>query len=168
MIPSGYTVLPMGANDFDIDGKAYVHWKSWQETYRGLVGDDYLDEKMTYERCRAVAHRSTDGVLVAKDGGGNVVGFACCGPYRDDTMEDTGEVYAIYVLAEHQKRGVGGALMDEALARLSAYSKVALWVLDTNERAIGFYERCGFRFDGVSTEIMLGIPCREVRMVLEL
>ena len=41
----------------EMDGKAYVHWKSWQETYRGLVPDRYLDEKITLERCRSIAYK---------------------------------------------------------------------------------------------------------------
>ena len=35
----------------DADGKGYVHWKSWQETYAGLVDADYLSSRMTLEKC---------------------------------------------------------------------------------------------------------------------
>lgn len=35
-------VLMMTAED--ISGKGYVHWKSWLETYTGLVNPDYMDE----------------------------------------------------------------------------------------------------------------------------
>ena len=35
-------IVPM-MTDAEIDGKAYVHWKSWQETYTGLIDQTYLD-----------------------------------------------------------------------------------------------------------------------------
>ena len=55
--------------------------------------------------------------------------------------------------------------MNAAVGQLAGYGRIALWVLEGNERAIGFYERYGFCFDGESAEIMLGTPRRELRMV---
>jgi len=40
------------------------------------------------------------------------------------------------------------ALMKKALDALSEYPQTAVWVLTGNERAIRFYRRCGFEFDG--------------------
>jgi len=40
-------------------------------------------------------------------------------------------------------------------------------VLKGNDRAIKFYERYGFRFDGTEQEIMLGTPNTELRMIYE-
>ena len=40
----------------DMDGKGYVHWKSWQETYSGLIPEASL-AKRTLERCQDVARR---------------------------------------------------------------------------------------------------------------
>lgn len=77
------------------------------------------------------------------------------------------EVFAIYVLAEYHGQRVGYKLMKAAVEKLSAYKKIAVWVLKGNERAIRFYERFGFRFDGTEAQIMLGTPNTELRMVLE-
>ena len=30
--------------DEEIRGKAFVHWKSWHETYPGFVSQEYLDK----------------------------------------------------------------------------------------------------------------------------
>ncbi len=57
--------------------------------------------------------------------------------------------------------------METVIQKLSAYSKIAVWVLKDNERAIRFYERYGFRFDGTEQEIMLGTPNTELRMIYE-
>ncbi len=160
-----YVIKPMETVD-EIDGKGYVHYKSWQETYTGLVDANYLETKMTLEKCIAIARKWTDDILVAKDGE-KVVGFAGYGKYRDDSLSDCGEVFSIYVLADYYGKKIGYELMSAALEKLSACSKIAVWVLKGNERAIRFYERFGFRFDGRSQEIMLGTSNTELRMMLE-
>ena len=66
----------------EMDGKGYVHYKSWQETYGGLMEASYL-EGVTLERCQAMARKWTDNILVAKDGD-KVIGFADFGAYRGE------------------------------------------------------------------------------------
>ncbi|MBE6658013.1 MAG: hypothetical protein E7604_06160 [Ruminococcaceae bacterium] len=58
----------------DMDGKAYVHHQSWQETYKGLIDANYL-ASMTLEKCQSIARRFPDNILVAKDED-RVIGFA--------------------------------------------------------------------------------------------
>lgn len=147
----------------ETDGKGYVHYKSWHETYAGLVDAGYM-EGVTLEQCRETARRWPDNILVAKDGE-RVVGFAAYGAYRDETLPEHGEIFAIYVLKEYQGRKVGYELMNAAFQRLACYPKTAVWVLKGNERAIRFYERYGFRFDGTESEIVLGRPNTELRMI---
>ena len=36
-------VIKKMETDAEIKGKAYVHWKSWQEAYSGIVDQRYLD-----------------------------------------------------------------------------------------------------------------------------
>ena len=38
----------------DADSKGYVHWKTWQETYTGLMEEKYLANQ-TPDKCRAIA-----------------------------------------------------------------------------------------------------------------
>lgn len=155
-----YEIAPMTAAD--MDGKGYVHWRGWHDTYTGLMPQAYLD-KMTLEKCVEIAHKWPDGLLVAKHEG-KVIGFAGYGAYRDDALPDTGEVYALYVLREHHGQRAGFDLMNEAMRRLQQYPRVALWVLKGNGRAIRFYERYGFRFDGAESVNALGT---ELRMIYE-
>ena len=158
-------VIKKMESEDEINGKGYVHYKSWHETYTGLIDSDYL-ERQTLEKCIATAHRCPDNILVAKDGD-KVVGFVGYGAYRDDALPACGEVFAIYVLAAYHGQRVGYELMKAAIEKLSAYKKVAVWVLKGNERAIRFYKRFGFRFDGTEAEIMLGTPNTELRMIFE-
>lgn len=144
----------------DADGKGYVHYTSWQETYRGLIPEACL-AKRNLERCREAAHRWPENTLVA-DMDGQIIGFACYGVCRAEDLPDCGEVIALYVLKEFQGLGIGKKLMDAALNRLASHHTVALWVLKGNSHAIGFYEHNGFRLDGASQKIEYGTVLRMV------
>ncbi len=149
-------------SDEEIRGKAYVHWKSWQEAYKGIVDQNYLDS-LTLEKCEEIAFKWPDNLIVAKEGD-RVVGFVGYGKYHDEELIETGEIFAIYILEEYYGTGVGKALMQAGLDELD-YPAVALWVLKGNKRAIRFYEKCGFCLDGREEEIKLGSPIVEVRMI---
>ena len=160
------TIKPMETDD-EIKGKAYVHWKSWQEAYAGIVDQNYLDS-LTLEKCEAVACRWRENILVAKDGE-KVVGFAGYGLYRgeEDELKGAGEVFAIYVLSDYYGKGIGYRLMCEAVRRLEGCPKIVVRVLRDNARAIGFYKRFGFDFDGFKEILTLGTPVTAVRMVYD-
>ncbi len=149
-------------SDEEIKGKAYVHWKSWQDAYKGIVDQNYLDS-LTLEKCVDIAFKWPENLMVAKDGD-QVVGFVGYGKYHDEELPEAGEIFAIYILEEYYGTGVGKALMQAGLDELD-YPAVALWVLKDNKRAIRFYEKCGFRLDGREEEIKLGSPIVEVRMI---
>lgn len=150
----------------EIEGKGYVHWKAWQEAYTGLVSQDFLDNSQTLEKSVRQAYDRPENTLVARDGE-RVIGFVTYGPYRWEDLPETGEVMALYVLKEYYGQGAGQALMEKALEALSGYGRVALWVLKGNERAIRFYEKCGFRFDGTENTLTLGQPVADLRMILD-
>lgn len=156
-------IKPMESDD-EIRGKAYVHWKAWQEAYPGIVDQAYLDA-FTLEKCTDIAFRWPDNLLVAKDGE-TVIGFVGYGRCSDGALPETGEVFAIYILQEYYGQKVGYALMSAAIEKLSDYKRIAVWVLEGNRRAIRFYEKYGFRFDGTRQEIQLGTANTEVRMIL--
>lgn len=153
-----FEIRDMGPED--ADSKGYVHWKSWQETYSGLIPEDSL-ARQSLERCRETARHWPENTLVAQLDG-NIVGFACHGLCQDGDLSNCGEVMAIYVLREAQGLGIGKALMEAALEKLSAYDTIALWVLRENRQAIGFYEHFGFRFDGAAQALALGTVLRMI------
>lgn len=135
----------------EISGKAFVHFQSWHETYEGLVDGEYMKE-VTLESCGQTAHAWRENLLVAKDGN-KVIGFAGYGRCRDDIMPEQGEIYALYVLQAYQGRKVGLALVNEAVESLAIFPEICLWVLKGNERAIRFYEKYGFCFNGTEGSV---------------
>lgn len=149
----------------EIKGKAYVHWKAWQEAYAGLLPQEFLQNTYTLERCQDWAFRYPQNTLVALVDS-QVVGFACYGTSSQKDLENAGELYAIYVLAEHYGKEIGYQLFQAALAKMANFATISLWVLEGNARAIAFYEKVGFRFDGVTKTVHLGAERTEHRMIL--
>ncbi len=146
----------------EIRGKAFVHWKSWQEAYPGMIGKEYLD-RLTIETCERIAFGWQDGMLIAKDGE-SVVGFVGYG-HREEDAPEVGEVFALYVLSEYYGKGVGIRLMEAALERLKDCAEICLWTLKKNKRAIHFYQKCGFVPDG-REKTNQNIAAEEIRMIL--
>ena len=149
--------------DEELCGRGYVHCTAWQEAYRGIVCDRYLDS-MTVAATTARARRFPENTLIAKDKE-KVVGFAVYGPSRDEDLTNAGEVEAIYVLSEYYGKKIGYRLMNEAVSRLGEYDTIFLWVFEKNERAIRFYHKYGFEFDGCRKQWNLGTPVTIVRMI---
>lgn len=134
----------------DAAGIARVHVESWRTTYRGVVPQAFLDGLSVEHRTRwwdgmfARADRRRC-VFVAEDDDGQVIGFAFAGPESRGDRVYTGEVYAIYLLARHQRRGIGRRLMGAAVERLAALDmqSMLLWVLAENHPSRRFYEAIG-------------------------
>ncbi|HSL09750.1 MAG TPA: GNAT family N-acetyltransferase [Actinomycetota bacterium] len=136
---------------------AEVHVASWRWAYDGLLPQTVLDGLSVDERARGwtpIVAADPRSVVVALDGD-RVIGFASVGPTRDDDPPPgTGEVFALYLVPEVAGTGVGEALLRRAEARLreTGFVRATLWVLETNERARRFYERCGWSWDGTTGE----------------
>ena len=156
-------VIKKMETDEEIRGKAYVHWKAWQEAYPGLVRQEYLD-RLTLEKCEQIAFSWPDRMFIAKDEG-RVVGFVGYG-HREEEPPEIGEVFALYVLKEYYGKGVGRLLMEAALEQLKGYAQVCLWTLKENRRAIRFYQKCGFCADG-EEKTSKNIDAAEIRMILK-
>lgn len=157
-------VIKKMETDKEIQEKAYVHWKSWQEAYIGIVPKAFLDD-LTLEKCEYLALQRTDNILVAKKEN-RVIGFISYGPYRDSDLENNGEIYAVYILSEYYGMGIGYQLMQEACWLLKAYSRIIVWVFKENIKAIRFYQKCGFNIDGEEKRIILGKSVTAIRMSL--
>ncbi len=82
-----------------------------------------------------------------------MVGFIQCGPIRlpvtDHSPRDR-QIRRLYVEADHQRTGIGTALLDAALRHptMRMTHRIYLDVWEGNEPARAFYERHGFRVVG--------------------
>ena len=145
----------------DAEPLAHLHVDVWDDAYTGLMPQGILDDRREKVAERVDKWREIlDGpepTWVAEDSDG-LIGFVSTGPARDNDMDRALELYALYVRASYWGTGVGYAMFEIAVGDHAAY----LWVLADNIRAIGFYERQGFRLDGTEDEQDEG---RHVRMV---
>lgn len=135
------------ATPADAAGIVNAHVGSWRTTYRGHFPDDLLDNVdvplWTANRERMLRELPPDQFYLVAEVGGKIAGFRVAGPSRDGP-EDA-EVYAIYLLAEHQCRGIGRALVREAVRRFRTRGmrSMVIWVLRENAIGRAFYERLG-------------------------
>lgn len=126
----------------EIRGKAFVHWKSWHDTYPGLVSQAYLDS-LTLETCEQRAFNWKGTSIIATENN-QVIGFID----YDVREKNNQEIFALYVLSEYRHKGVGHELMKTALDHMDEKRQVNLWVLKENQGAICFYQKCGFQPNG--------------------
>jgi ribosomal protein S18 acetylase RimI-like enzyme len=162
------TVVCRPATDEDLDGIAAVRIRTWQDAYRGIMPQDFLDGLTPAGEADRLRQRGLGPGNSVAELDGAIVGWSAVGPYRDDDVPapqpGCGEIVAIYVLPAHQGAGIGRALLTHSLDRLGELRPALLWVARDNAPARRFYERYGFRADG-ATQIFTvrGAEVPEVR-----
>ncbi|GHO54669.1 GNAT family N-acetyltransferase [Ktedonobacter robiniae] len=136
----------------DAPGLARVHVDSWRTTYQGVVPDAYL-AALSYERREQMWHTilqmeqgddAASFTYIAEDETGRVVAFVNGGRKRTGISGYDGELYAIYLLAEMQGRGLGRRLVGtlvEQFVRQGMTSMAVVVLADNSARY--FYEALG-------------------------
>jgi L-amino acid N-acyltransferase YncA len=129
----------------DAGAIARVHVESWRTTYAGIVPEAYLASLDVGQR--AAAWREWLGLDVdvfVAEVDGEVVGFVGGGAIREPVEGFDGELFAIYLLREAQRRGIGMALLRRLAEsfRERGFGSMVAWVLEDNSSG-GFYSRSG-------------------------
>ena len=157
---SGFVVRTATVDD--AAGIARVHIRSWQETYAPLVEPGELDGLSVERRAERWTRDLADGseAWVAEREGA-VIGFSSTSGDHAERPRPV-ELGMLYLLEESHGTGAGQALLDAAIGDSPAF----LFVARDNPRAIRFYERNGFAFDGVSEQFAFRrTPIVSLRMV---
>lgn len=144
-----------------------IGFLSWNSAYKNIIPDDFLKEYTADKRAAAMRNsllsRSEDFYMFKYNEA--PAGFAIIGTSQDSgTNDSTGEIHAIYFDPDYWGLGCAGEAMAFCLNRLKelGYSRIVLWVLEENLRAIKFYEKHGFSNTGLKREITIGKPLNEV------
>lgn len=132
----------------DAERMGFINASSWRTTYTGLI-DERAFEKMTHEVMVAkwtriiTNYATTSSFAFVAEINGEIVGYVSCGPNRHpDQSQFEWELLALYLLKEHQGKGIGKVLFSEAvkeMLRLDVKSMV-LYVLSSNTPSRKFYE----------------------------
>jgi ribosomal protein S18 acetylase RimI-like enzyme len=132
----------------DAAGIAKVHVDSWRSTYRGIVSDDFLSS-LSYENREErwknfMSNNEEQQYLFVAEEEGKIVGFASGGLNRTDVNDYIGELFALYILEEYQRRGIGRALFNQMVKHFlsSNIKSMIVQVLEANA-ARNFYEAMG-------------------------
>lgn len=127
-------------------GEIYV--QSWKYAYQELVPEEFLTN-LTSERWVTGLKDASFQSFVMLDKG-KIIGTAACGPARDETLSEWGELVSLYLLPEFTGKGYGKKLFNCVIKELetSGFTNIYLWVLEANGAARKFYESQGFEFSG--------------------
>ncbi|HEY9310557.1 MAG TPA: GNAT family N-acetyltransferase [Microbacterium sp.] len=147
---------------------ADLHVVTWRETYTHLLPEGFFDEEYVRGRHRLwrrlLENPREEWRIRVAERDGRIIGLATSGASTVTEGQDAPrdrQLYMLYVLAAEHGGGVGQALLDEVVGDEPA----VLWVAKENPRAIAFYRRNGFAFDGVE-EADPGVPTLvDARMV---
>lgn len=135
------------ATNEDAQAIASVQVDTWRSTYAGIVPEAFLNSLNATGRAENWREQLQAGDMVAfvAEGRTGVFGFICGGKLREAIGAYDGELYAIYIVPEGQRSGVGRRMttsLAEAL-RIEGFKSMAVWVLERNLAAVSFYQRLG-------------------------
>lgn len=135
---------------------AQADWPDVARIYAaGIAAGSATFEREVPSRERWSAARGGMPCLVARDGDGEVVGWAALTPVSArECYRGVGAV-SIYVDPDHVREGVGRALL---LALVDAAEAAGIWTMEAgifpeNEASVTLHERCGFRYVGVRRRV---------------
>lgn len=136
------------ATSEDIKAVSAIYIDTWKTTYKGLVPDEYL-HSLSYEEAETkwgqfmaeFEHKSS--IFVAVNEIDEIVGFAAT--QMMSQKDQTGELYALYLLPKAQGLGAGRRLVSAVAKYLrnEQMSSMLVWVMKKNEAGRGFYKRLG-------------------------
>ncbi len=131
----------------DADDVGRFQTRCWDQTYRGLVPDSYLDGTTWQMRSARWRDRMVSGdrqVWLAEDSG-HLVGVASTSrPTLANPQLPGLELSSIYVDAAAHGSGIAAALLGAAITTEPAH----LWVFVSNLRAQRFYSKRRFHASG--------------------
>lgn len=156
---------------------AQVRVTTWRKAYRGMIPDSVLDEldvaRETERYQEFIASMPPEQAFLIAEVDtprSRVVGYCNFGPDRDPTTQGFGEIYALYVLPEHQGQGIGKALVQAAGRSLAerGFQRMIIFVLRENTPSRKFYEAIGGRAEREQEITIRGFPAHEVGYAYDL
>jgi len=142
-------VILRDATEHDAAAIAHLHAESWRSAYRGMLSDDYLDNRAHSERAalwkeRFAQRASKPFFAVVAEADAQLTGFACV--FTQDHPTFGSFLDNLHVTPQSTGQGIGSQLLDEVARRLIAErtpNGLYLWVIENNSRARKFYSKAG-------------------------
>jgi ribosomal protein S18 acetylase RimI-like enzyme len=129
------------------EGITNVKYRGWQDTYRGIISNEYLDAMnieeltLTWQKILSPENKvgKTDVLVNAVD---EIIGFVSYARNRDALLDTEGVVMTLYLLKEYHGKGLGAQLFKHGIEQLKhiGVSSFHLNVLTQNP-AVKFYRK---------------------------
>ncbi|WP_102262538.1 GNAT family N-acetyltransferase [Mesobacillus jeotgali] len=136
---------------------------TWNATYEGIipleVQNNFLKANYSDE---SMIQRIERSIVYVAEVEGKVVGFANYSKVRDGGKV---ELAAIYLHPEFQGKGIGTALIQQAVRDLKGIIEIYINVEKDNKIGMNFYEAKGFEIVKESDSEFDGHILKQVRMV---
>ena len=147
--PRPPTIKTAGAAD--LQSVAAIHVASFQDAYRGVLSDgflDGLDAETSRQMWANTRSKFPENMTVAEAADGAVMGFCCAGPVVDGERNEgfDFEIYSLHVRPNLRRHGVGAALLRAAFERAQydcLLNSAIVWTLVDLPLSCRFYEREG-------------------------
>jgi GNAT superfamily N-acetyltransferase len=121
-----------------------IYIRTWQDTYLGLVPFGYLYSMSASQLEQGFMNelKSKNVISYVAEDAGEVMGFVSGGYERQGDDIYNGEIYALYVLKNHQRQGIGAGLVSALATKLNHFGiySMLVWVLEHNPYR-RFYEK---------------------------
>ncbi|WLR55567.1 GNAT family N-acetyltransferase [Mesobacillus subterraneus] len=136
---------------------------TWNATYKGIipleVQNNFVKSNYSDESMKQRIERS---IVYVAEVEGKVIGFANYSKVRDGGKV---ELAAIYIYPEFQGKGIGNALIQQAVKELIGIKEIYINVEKDNKIGMNFYEAKGFEIVKESDSEFNGHILKQVRMV---
>lgn len=130
----------------DINQIAQIHVDSWGVAFEGLMPQGYISSynpDVRRKEWNSIIQTESECVIVAERDQ-QVVGFLSY--YINPTHSDVIELSKLYLSPYLYRQGVGTQLMNafNQVVKAEAIKRISLYVLDSNQSAMKFYQKLGF------------------------
>lgn len=149
MSAAGHNALIRRARPQDALRIAEIRVESWQQTYKGLIPDNYLnnmrveDSAVMWEKVLEAA--SDAACTFVLEVNGDICGFASGITLAESKEGFDAELTGVYVLPQVQRSGVGRRLVSKVAATLAqaGATNLLVWVLAEHRAGRDFFEAIG-------------------------
>ena len=130
---------------------AHVVTVAWNETYKGIVPDDFLEGLYLNEEQRTINSYNkfdeNDNHQYVLEVDGKVIGFVNVGSTDEKEYDNCGELHAIYIINGYKGNGYGKKLINIGIEELKkmGYNKMIIGCLEGNP-SNEFYKHIGGKF----------------------
>lgn len=149
----------------DIPQVQHIAKTAWHATYEGIIPlhiqNNFLDT--AYNEARLL-QRLESSIMHVAQYEGSVCGFANYSKVNDEGLC---ELVAIYLLPSVQGKGIGSALLQQAIQDFNGLKEIHVNVEQANTIGMNFYLAKGFKIVKQFEEDFEGHILHTVRMVLE-